>query len=251
MASLLRSLAPVKEVKREIKVDALTPTQIADAYMNSKINSVRTALLRGYDVPQEEKDLIDSLLDSTRSEAHRLFIAYYSRGEYLALNSLNSTYSLVGGENIVGPQPSTLSFLFYSSDGPREEDVVLEEGGEVILIGLTPVQHGTLTRIQGDADQANVKLVTRTAADMSLWVIDHPYAPKMRVYKQGQGLENVATNRGVDDVRYIDILLVPDAFGRAYGIDKGDIVIETRLSIDSAAIARRSVIVRYVDEPLT
>jgi hypothetical protein len=251
MASLLRALAPLKEEKKEIRVDSLTPTQIADAYMNSKINSVRMALLRGYSVPEEEEELIQSLRRAKRAEAHAIFIRYYSRADYLALNALNSTYNLLGGPNIVGTQPSKLSFLFYSSEGPHDEDLVYDEGGEMILIGLTPVQQGALTRIQADASESNVKVVTRTAEDMSTWALDNPYAPiKVVVHKQGEGIENVPTNRGTDAPDKLDLILTNERIAKIYGVDVGDVWIETRLSIDPSAIARRSVIVRYAVDPL-
>lgn len=241
-------MAPSKITVREAKVDTLTPTQIADAYMSSKVNSVRIALVRGYAVPEEERDLIESLITLPRSEAHRAFISYYSRGEYLPLNALNSTYEYSEEVDVIGTQPAYLSFVFYTSDGPDVEDLEIYDDSELVIVGLTDItQSGLLATMKALSD-IKVRLVPRLAMDMALWPLLNPFVPKMKVYKKIADVDRFTRERGASSASEIMEILTNSVVALVYGMEVGDVMVEDGLLLDSSSLVKRRVTLRVAKD---
>lgn len=240
MAHLLAALAPKSErTTVERAIDNLTPTQIAEGYMRSKINSIRIAQLRGYEVSDEELELVANLLSASRSEATKQFIKKYTgRDQFLPLANLNATYELGMGGSVTGAQRRTLAFYFFTSDGPDEREIDFSEDTELILIGHSAVTALLRTKIKTQIEAVGGRLSTFLTSELIMWPLDNPYVPQCHVYKRGS-LQNVAEERGiksVDDLARID---TNDIVARLFGMEVDDILIETRLAVDMAAMARR------------
>lgn len=244
---ILARLAPPREEKAvEATVSDLTPTMIADNYMYSKINSVRMAQLRGYEVPEEEAELIRQLTSVSRAEAHRIFIEYYTEEGYLTLPSLSVLYSLSGEEGrVMGPQRSHLTFIFYASDGVDLSSVSIEDDTEVVIVGLSTLPARLLMDLQdGLSKYKNTKLVSRLTSVMTLWPIDHPHVPRYTLYKKGADVDHVASSRGVPSLDNIAIMNNGDPFldqiVKCYGAEEGDLFFFIRTHPDPTALVTRS-----------
>jgi hypothetical protein len=256
MASLLAELVPEEEEQAvEIQVDSLTPTQIADAYMNSKINSVRIALLRGYNVPEEERELVENLRLLPRTQALSAFINHYIEGRYFPLSNLNASYQLgEDRENVVGLQPQVLIFHFYTTDGPDEREIAYVPESEMVFIGHGNLNNTIYTRIVTHARNAGIKVSRFVTEQLTTWPLDNPYAPSARVYKRVeggkyQGLGDILADRGISSPDQLNYIELTDPVARLYGMDEGDLMVETRLAVDMAAIAKRIVEIRLAVKP--
>lgn len=245
---ILRSLAPpAPEVRRETVVNNLTPTLIADNYMESKINSVRMAQLRGYEVPASELDLIEAIAASSRDEQHRLFKEYYTEDDYLPLPSLSSSYPLSAtGGKVKGPQRSHLAFIFYASDGVDINGIDLEDDTEVVIIGLYPVPFKATEELLDVLRPRRSVLIQRLTSDMSLWPLSNPLVSDMVLHKQGFGLGDLAAQRGVPDLTHLPKMKMSDIVAVCFGAEPGDIMMETRISSDATSLVARNAYVRYI-----
>lgn len=262
------SSAPVRK-EYASSVTELSPTMIADTYMDSKMNSIRIALLRGYVVPQEELDLLKTLSESSRRDAHRLFLSHYQVGEdFFPIGDLSAIYS-VGEENVVvGPgRSSHLAFLFYAKapDAVTMLNSITNPGyhsTEYIAIGkdsLSASEHNALIKEavkrydtavgkKAHPDAIPPKFYFLVTNQLSRWILDNPYVPKMRLFKQGVGLENLAKQRGLESTNQLSELYTDDVLIPLLGAERGDILEEIRYNIDSSAIASRDVLYRQVVE---
>lgn len=250
MASILLGLVPpVKSKPVETRVNSLTPTMIADVYMDSKVNSVRMAQLRGYEVSEEEDALVGLLLTLSRSEAHRLFIEHFTENNYLSLSSLNGLYRLREDRedtvDIKGPQRRILAVNFYSSDGPVPANIKFENDMELVIVGLTGISPTIEQAIRNRANEYNNTTVSIWRVDeLSLWPIENPYVAPFLVFKRGVGVEDLPSQRGAASYKEISDIRPDDVIGRLYGVEPGDVVIEKRLIFDTASMAKISFVIR-------
>lgn len=248
MASILLGLVPPTKSKPvETRVNSLTPTMIADVYMESKINSVKMARLRGYEVPEEEDVLVDLLLAVSRMEAHQLFIEHFTENNYLSLGSLNGLYRLKDGEegDIKGPQRRTLAVNFYSSDGPVPANIKFENDMELVIVGLTGISPTIEQAIKNRAsDYTNTIVSVWRVDELSLWPIDNPFVAPFLVFKQGWSVEKLPTQRGASSLQEINDVKRDDVVARLYGVEVGDVVIEKRLIFDTASMATKAFVIR-------
>lgn len=268
---LLSSLSPV-QASREYtsSVTELSPTVIADTYMDSKMNSIRIALLRGYTVPQEELDLLEQISRSNRQEAHRIFLSHYQVGEaFFPIGDLSSIYT-IGEENVViGPgRPQYLAFLFYAKapDAPTMLNSIINPGyhpTEYIAIGKDPLagpEHNSLIKEVNKRYDASLgknkshpdakppKFSFLITNQLSRWILDNPFIPKMKLYKQGFGLESLSKQRGIVTDNQLAEMYIDDVLAPILGTEIGDILEEVRFNVDSSAIASRDVLYRQVVE---
>lgn len=250
MASLLKELIPPRDFSvTENVVDSLTPTMIADTYMDSKINSIRIAILRGYNVSDEERGFVDILLEADRADAHALFIEWYAKEGYLTLSNLNARYTFSGKNGlVVGEQRRNLFFYFYPTDGPIPADVVIEDDSELITVGLNPIVPAIEQLIVAKMEKkTNTKFSKRVTSEMALWPIDNAFVPKYKLHKKASGVEHVAQQRGTESLETLSIFNKDEIISKIYGAEKGDIMIATRLVFDISSMTKRSVSVHYVE----
>ena len=222
---ILSSLAPKRYVRTENVVDGTSPAVIADDYMESKINSIRTAKLRGYKVEDWELDLVQQLTTSSRKTAHTLFIQRYISSGYLTVSALTSVYDWDNSSPLVVAEENhpQLAFVFYTANGVDSDEVKdLVDGSELVLIGLSPLANIYMKPLVEGLNKKNVTIVNRVTQSMAMWPVYNHMVPEMVLHKNGYQLEELSQQLKLKSMEKLTKVKVDDLVAKIYGVEEGD-----------------------------